>query len=315
MDMLSYLFRRLFYLLPVLLGISLVTFALIKLAPGDPAEVLLRASGTEPTREAVAALRRELGLEEPVHLQYWHWLRRVLEGDLGISYRTGQPVREELLERLPATVELAGAALVCMLLLAVPVGVGAALYRYSWPDHLGRLLALIGAAMPSFWLGLLLIYLFSVRWELLPVMGRGGLEHLLLPALTLGLGMAAAYARILRAGMVEVLEQEYVRVARAKGLPERLVVGKHALKNALLPALTLLGMSLGHLLGGTVIVEMVFAWPGVGRLAVEAIFNRDYPVIQGYALMMAVIFVLLNTLVDLLYSWLDPRIRWGGENK
>ncbi|MFZ5591581.1 MAG: ABC transporter permease [Bacillota bacterium] len=200
--MLSYLLRRLFYLIPVLLGISLVTFALIKLAPGDPVEVLLRASGTEPTREAVAALRRELGLDKPSHLQYWRWLRRVLRGDLGVSYRTGQPVREELMDRLPATCELAGAAVVFMLLLAVPVGVGAALYRRGWPDHLGRMLALLGAAMPSFWLGLLLIYLFSVHWELLPVMGRGGPEHLLLPSITLGLGMAAAYARILRFSLV-----------------------------------------------------------------------------------------------------------------
>lgn len=305
----SYLFRRILYLLPVMLGVSIITFALINLAPGDPAEIILRADGMEPTAEAVAVLREELGLNDPLYIQYGRWLWGVLHLDLGESFRTGRPVAEELFSRLPATLELTCAALVFMVILAVPAGILSALYRHTLVDHLGRLGALAGASLPGFWLGLVLIYLFSVKLGILPVMGRGGLEHLVLPAVTLGFGMAAVYARVLRAGMLDVLGQDYIKVARAKGLKEKWVIGRHALKNALLPAVTLLGMSFGHLLGGAVIVETIFAWPGVGKFAVESIFNRDYPVIQGYALFMAVVFVLANLLVDISYVFLDPRIR------
>ncbi|ACA58940.1 nickel ABC transporter permease [Candidatus Desulforudis audaxviator] len=305
----SYLFRRILYLLPVMLGVSIITFALINLAPGDPAEIILRADGMEPTAEAVAVLREELGLNDPLYIQYGRWLWGVLHLDLGESFRTGRPVAEELFSRLPATLELTCAALVFMVILAVPAGILSALYRHTLVDHLGRLGALAGASLPGFWLGLVLIYLFSVKLGILPVMGRGGLEHLVLPAVTLGFGMAAVYARVLRTGMLDVLGQDYIKVARAKGLKEKWVIGRHALKNALLPAVTLLGMSFGHLLGGAVIVETIFAWPGVGKFAVESIFNRDYPVIQGYALFMAVVFVLANLLVDISYVFLDPRIR------
>ncbi len=305
----SYLFRRILYLLPVMLGVSIITFALINLAPGDPAEIILRADGMEPTAEAVAVLREELGLNDPLYIQYGRWLWGVLHLDLGESFRTGRPVAEELFSRLPATLELTCAALVFMVILAVPAGILSALYRHTLVDHLGRLGALAGASLPGFWLGLVLIYLFSVKLGILPVMGRGGLEHLVLPAVTLGFGMAAVYARVLRAGMLDVLGQDYIKVARAKGLKEKWVIGRHALKNALLPAVTLLGMSFGSLLGGAVIVETIFAWPGVGKFAVESIFNRDYPVIQGYALIMAVVFVLANLLVDISYVFLDPRIR------
>lgn len=305
----SYLFRRILYLLPVMLGVSIITFALINLAPGDPAEIILRADGMEPTAEAVAVLREELGLNDPLYIQYGRWLWGVLHLDLGESFRTGRPVAEELFSRLPATLELTCAALVFMVILAVPAGILSALYRHTLVDHLGRLGALAGASLPGFWLGLVLIYLFSVKLGILPVMGRGGLEHLVLPAVTLGFGMAAVYARVLRTGMLDVLGQDYIKVARAKGLKEKWVIGRHALKNALLPAVTLLGMSFGSLLGGAVIVETIFAWPGVGKFAVESIFNRDYPVIQGYALIMAVVFVLANLLVDISYVFLDPRIR------
>ncbi|MDH7578789.1 MAG: ABC transporter permease [Bacillota bacterium] len=310
----KYLLKRLLYLIPVVLGVSLVTFGLINLAPGDPAELILRAEGMEPTREAVEALREELGLNAPIHVRYGCWLWKVLHLDLGKSFRTGSPVAEEIFYRLPATLELTLAALGFMLCLAVPAGILAALYRHALLDHLSRIMALLGASMPGFWLGLLLIYCFSVKLGVLPVMGRGGPDHLVLPAATLGFGMAAVYARILRAGMLEVLGQDYIRVARARGLPEKWVIGRHALKNALLPAVTLFGMSFGHLLGGAVIVETIFAWPGVGKFAVDSIFNRDYPVIQGYALFMALVFVLANLLVDLSYSLLDPRIRLEGRN-
>jgi len=304
-----YLLKRLIYLLPVMLGVSIVTFALINLAPGDPAEIILRSEGVEPTREAVDALREELGLNDPVYVQYLRWLWNLLHFDLGTSFRTGMPVAEEILSRFPATMELTFAALAFMVLLALPTGILAALYRHTFIDHLSRFGALIGASMPNFWQGLMLIYFFAVVWDIFPVMGRGGPGHLVLPAITLGFSMAAVYTRVLRAGMLDVLGQEYIKVARAKGLKEKWVIGRHALKNALLPAVTLLGMSTGHLLGGTVIVETIFAWPGVGKFAVDAIFNRDYPVIQGYALFMALVFVLANLLVDIVYVFLDPRIR------
>jgi peptide/nickel transport system permease protein len=294
-----------------MLGVSIITFGLINLAPGDPAEVMLRSDRAGFTEAAVDALREELGLNDPLYVQYGRWLWGVLQFDWGESFRTGRPVTEEIFSRLPATLELTGAALVFMVLLAVSAGILSALYRHTFIDHMSRLGALLGASLPGFWLGLMLIYFFSVQWGVLPAMGRGGLEHLVLPAVTLGFGMAVVYARILRAGMLDVLGQEYIKVARAKGLKERWVVGRHAFKNALLPTVTLLGMGFGHLLGGAVIVETIFAWPGVGRFAVEAIFNRDFPVIQAYAFFMAAVFVLVNLLVDSSYAFLDPRIRLG----
>lgn len=303
-----YLLKRLSYLIPVMFGVSIVTFALIRLAPGDPAELILRAGGFEPTQEEIKALREELGLDVPVYIQYIRWLWNVFHLNLGESYYTGEPVVKEILIRFPATLELAGAAIALVILFALPAGILAALYRRAATDHLMRLIAILGASLPGFWLGLLLIYLFAVKLKLLPVMGKGSLEHLILPAVTLSFGMAATYARLLRASMLEVLGQDYITVARAKGLDEEAVVLGHALKNALLPVITMLGLSFGHLLGGTVIIETVFAWPGVGRFCLEAIFHRDYPVVQAYALFMAVVFVLANLVVDLSYRFLDPRV-------
>lgn len=304
-----YLLKRLIYLLPVMMGVSVITFGLINLAPGDPAEIILRASGAEPTRDAVEALREELGLNNPLYIQYGRWLWDVLHLDLGKSFCTGQPVAGEILYRFPATLELTMAAMCFMIFLAVPAGIFAALYRHALADHLSRVFALAGASLPGFWLGLMLIYYFSVKLGLLPVMGRGGWNHLVLPAVTLGFGMAAVYTRLLRASMLDVLSRDYIKVARAKGLKEKWVIGRHALKNALLPVVTLFGMSFGHLLGGAVIVETIFAWPGVGKFVVDAIFNRDYPVIQGYVLFMSLVFVLANLLVDISYVFIDPRIR------
>jgi ABC-type dipeptide/oligopeptide/nickel transport system permease component len=233
----------------------------------------------------------------------------ILHFDMGESYRTGSPVTEELLDRFPATLELTIAALLFVLLFAVPAGILAALYRHAFIDHLSRILALLGASLPGFWLGLLLIYFFAVKLGIFPVMGRGGLDHLILPAVTLGFTMAATYARLLRASMLDVLGQDFIKVARAKGLHEKWVIGRHALKNAIIPAITMFGMSFGGLLGGSVIIETIFAWPGIGKFAVDSIFNRDYPVIQGYVLFMAFIFVVANLLVDISYGLLDPRIR------
>ncbi len=311
--MFSYLIKRIVALLIVMIGVSMITFLLVELAPGDPAEIILTKRDIDLTPQALEEARRQMGLDGPLPQRYFYWLGRVLRGDLGISYASGEPVVKEIFIRLPATLELAAGGLVAMVLIALPLGVAAALFCRTIIDHLSRLTALLGASLPSFYLGLLLISILAVQLDWLPVMGRGTFRHLLLPSLTLGFGLAATYARLLRAGLLEVLQLDYVRAARARGIREAAVIGRHALKNALIPLVTVFGLSLGNLLGGTMVVEQVFAWPGVGRLAVQAIFNRDIPVLQGYALLMAVIYVLVNLLVDLSYRYLDPRIRLDGK--
>lgn len=307
--MCAYILQRLLYLIPVFFGVSLLTYSLSKLAPGDPAEIKLRQTGIEPTQQMLEATRQQMGLNDPEYVQFLNWLSGVLKGDLGVSIDSGTPVTQEILYRLPATFELTFAALIVMIAIAMPLGVLAAVYKGTWVDNISRLFAFLGASMPAFWLGLILMYYFSVKYTLFPVMGRHGIASLVLPAVTLGMGMAATYTRLLRASILEVLGQDYIMAARARGLKERMVIVNHALKNALISIVTLFAMSLGYLLGGTVIVETVFSWPGIGKYAVDAIFNRDYPVIQGYVLWMAVIFVLANLLVDISYRFLDPRIR------
>jgi len=311
--LLQYFFRRLAVLFPVMLGVSVITFLLIELAPGDPAEIILTKRDIDLTPQALEEARRQMGLDGPLHYRYFSWLVRLFSGDLGVSYASGEPVIKEIFSRLPATLELAAGGLAAMIIIAFPLGVLAALYNRTIIDHASRLTALLGASLPSFYLGLLLISSLAVNIEWLPVMGRGTIRHLLLPSLTLGFGLAATYARLLRAGLLEVLQLDYVRAARARGIREAAVVGRHALKNALIPMVTVFGLTLGNLLGGTMVVEHVFAWPGVGRLAVQAIFNRDIPVLQGYALLMALIYVLVNLFIDLSYRYLDPRIRLGGK--
>lgn len=307
--MLRYTLQRLLFLLPVMLGISVMTFFLIHITPGDPAVLIMKAQGVEPTPESLEHLRQEMRLDQPLYRQYIMWIEDVARLDLGASYTTGVPVTEEFFSHTPASLELALAAISFIILFSVPAGIVAALFRRSTIDHLSRIAALIGASMPSFWLGLLLIYIFAVKLHILPVTGRGSPSHLVLPAVTLGFGLAAVYARLLRASLLDVLGQEYIKVARAKGLLEKWLIGRHALKNALLPALTMFGISFGNLLGTACIVETVFSWPGIGKLAVDSIFNRDYPMIQFYGLFMAVVFVLANLAVDLSYALLDPRVQ------
>ena len=309
----SYLVRRLLTLPVLLLGISIISFTLLNLAPGDPAYSILkdRNSGEEPAPEDILALRKQLRLDDPVVLRYGRWLLGAIQGDLGVSYRGGQSIMRELGQRLPATLMLAGAALLLAIVVGVPLGIGAALRRGSSTDGLSRLLALMGAAVPSYALALLLILLFGVKLNWLPTIGYGSPKHLILPAIALAAGSSAQLMRLTRASMLEVLQQDYVRTARAKGLNERVVIWVHALKNALLPVVTVLGITLGHLLGGTVIVETIFSWQGVGKYAVDAIFLRDYPVIQGFVLYMGLIFLLVNLAVDLSYRWLDPRLHFS----
>ncbi|WP_416671324.1 nickel ABC transporter permease [Egbenema bharatensis] len=306
-----YVVRRVLQLIPVLVGISLLTFLLVQLMPSDPAVVVLRIMEVPVTPESVAAMREQLGLNRPLPIQYLDWLWHVIHLDFGNSFVTGQPVLREILYYLPTTLELAFSTTVLIWFVSIPLGVLAALYRDSIFDYGSRLFAYVGAAIPNFWLGFLLMYCFSFQLGWFPVMGRGSLLHLVLPAITLAWSPAAVYARLLRSSMLDSLSQNYVLYARARGLEERLIVGRHVLKNALLPVITLFGMSIAHLLAGAVIVENVFALPGIGRFAVRSILNRDYPVIQAYVCLAAVFFVMTNLVVDLTYSYLDPRIRLG----
>ena len=305
--MFSLLLTRLVSALVVVLGVCTLVFLLIHLVPGDPVEAMLGENAQVADREA---LRQALGLDRPLGEQYLAYLQRLARLDLGLSFQDRRPVAAILGERLPATLELTLAALGLALLLALPLGVLAARHRGSPLDSGAMGLSLVGISIPNFWLGPLLILVFSLWLGWTPVSGREGPASLILPALTLGTGMAAILARMVRGSILEVLGEDYVRTARAKGLSERRVLWGHALRNAWLPILTLIGLQLGGLLGGAVITETVFAWPGVGSLLVEAIQSRDYPVVQACVLLVSLSYVLVNTLTDLVYGWVDPRIHW-----
>jgi len=304
--MTSHLLRRLWQAVLVLFGVSVVVFLILHLT-GDPAALLLPP---DATAEDVAQFRKVMGFDDPVFVQYARFLKGALRGDFGESVRHGEPAMPLVLERLPATFELAGAGLLLALCVAIPAGIISAVRRNTAIDYMSTVVALLGQAMPTFWLGIMLILVFSVRLSWLPSSGRGDFEHLILPAITLGFFTTARITRLTRSGMLEVLGQDYIRTARAKGVSERPVVWKHALKNASIPIVTIVGIELGTLLGGSVITETIFAWPGVGRLSVQAIFNRDYPVVQAAVFILASTFVFLNFLVDIAYTWLDPRIRF-----
>ena len=302
-----YFFRRFLWSLFVLWGVTLLVFFAIHLpGGGDPSMLYLPL---DATREQLEAFRHRMGFDQPVHIQYLRWLGRAVRGDFGTSLRYSKAVFPLILGRMPATLELAVAAQVFALTLAFPLGVVAAVRRNSIYDGLTMLGALFGQSMPGFWLGLMLMLIFGVVLRLLPISGRGGPKHLILPAITLGAFFLARNTRLMRSGMLEVLGQDYITTARSKGLAERMVLWKHALKNALIPLVTMVGMDFGALLGGTVVTETVFAWPGVGRLIFMAINQRDFPLIQAAVFLIAVIFVATNLLVDLSYIYLDPRIR------
>ena len=304
-----YLASRLFSALVVVLGVSCLVFLLIHLVPGDPVEVMLGESSRPADREA---LRHALGLDLPLHLQLWHYFRDLLHFDLGTSLHSRRPIVDILMERIPATLELAAAGLAVALLIAFPLGILAALRKDTVWDGGAMFFAMLGVSIPNFWMGPLLILLFSLWLGWLPVSGREGLASLVLPALTLGTAMAAILSRMVRMTLLEVLGEDYIRTARAKGLSWGRVVLRHALPNAMLPIITLLGLQLGALLAGAVITEIVFSWPGVGQLAIDAIHRRDYPVVQACVLLISLSYVLVNTLTDLCYGWLDPRIRFTG---
>ncbi len=312
-----YLVRRVLSLIPVWFGISFMAFGLGSLAPGDPASSIYQQTyGFAPPNEAALdELREELGLDDPFPIRYGRWTLAALRGDLGFSYRSGGAVWPELASRLWATLRLTIGGLLVASLIAFPLGILAAVHHNSLADLVARIFSLLGAAIPSYWLAYIFILFFAVHLQLLPVAGATSWRHLALPCLTLGMGGAAILSRLLRSSMLEVLGYDYIRTARAKGLVERKVILVHALRNALLPLVTVMGTFLGHQLTGTIIVETVFAWPGLGRLIVDSIFFRDYPMIQGFVLFAGTVFVLVNLVVDLSYTWIDPRVRLAGRGE
>jgi peptide/nickel transport system permease protein len=306
--MLQYTFKRLLSTIPVLLGISVMLFFMLRALPGDPAQVI---AGDLATQKEVELIRHQLGLDRPTHIQYGHFLWRLMRLDLGNSIKTQNPVIMEILPRLKNTAILAVTATLLACLFGIPAGIVAAVRPYTIWDILVTALALFGISMPAFWLGLMLIVMFSVKLHWLPVGGSGGIQFLVLPAVTLASLLVAAFARNTRSSMMETLSQDYITTARSKGLKEEAVIITHALRNALIPVVTVIGLQFGGLLGGTVLTETVFSWPGIGRLLVESILARDYPVIQGSILIFALLFILVNLIVDLLYGLIDPRVRYG----
>ena len=312
----EYLIKRFFLLIPTFIGITLVVYAVLLLLPGDPVDVLL---GQEYDAEIAKRLRAEWGLDEPIVVQYAKWLWHVVQGDWGRSMFTRKPVFDEVLAKLPLTLELVVLALFFELLISLPAGVISAVRPYTWWDYGASTFALIGVSIPSFFLGILLFLTFGLWLGWLPVQGyvplsesvSENLRHLLLPTLALGVARTAILTRLIRGSMLEVIRQEYVTTARSKGLTETLVISKHALKNGLIPAVTVLGLQVGFLVGGAIIIEKLFALPGIGSYGIDAISNRDYPQVLGFILVSAVVFQLANLCVDLVYCFLDPRIRYG----
>jgi peptide/nickel transport system permease protein len=333
--MLRYFIKRVFTVLPVLIGVSMLVFGFLRLIPGDPATVML---GERATPENIARVREQLGLNKPIYEQYFIFLGNALRGDLGTSVLRQEPVTQEIVRRFPATIELTLGAILVALVVGIPAGIISAVRRGSWFDTVSMLIALTGVSMPIFWLGLMLVFFFAVSLHVLPTGGRleassnfepitnlllldsllrgdfgtflQALRHLALPAIALGTIPMAIIARMTRSAMLEVLSQDYIRTAHAKGLKERTVVIRHALRNAWLPVITVIGLQVGRLLSGAILTETVFSWPGIGRWLVDAIYTRDYPIVQGVTLFIAIVFVGVNLTVDLLYAWADPRIKF-----
>ena len=305
--MLNYVIKRLVSTVPVLIGISLLLFFMLRMLPGDPAQVL---AGQMATPEEIETIRTQLGLDRPIHVQYVSFLSRLARFDLGRSARTQNPVTEEIWARLPNTMLLAVVAITLACLFGIPAGIISAVRPYTWMDYLVTSSALFGISMPVFWLGLMLVIVFSIMLKWLPAGGTGSWQHVVLPSITLAAFVVAFIARMTRSTMMEVLSQDYTTTARSKGLKEQVVVIKHAFRNALIPIITVVGLQFGLLLGGAVLTETVFAWPGLGRLIVDSILARDYPVIQGAILVFGLLYILVNLVVDVMYAFVDPRIRY-----
>ncbi|HQK84459.1 MAG TPA: ABC transporter permease [Atribacter sp.] len=331
----KYILKRLLLLIPVLIGVSILIFVIVRLTPGDPARIL---AGEHATEEYVQATRERWGLDKPMYVQYYIWFKSLLRGDLGRSITTHSPVVEEIFNRFPATLELSLFAMFLAIVIGILAGIISAIRQYHFFDYFSMTVALFGISMPVFWLGLMLMFVFGLWLDILPISGRinvmiplqnitglyvldsiltlnfqalgSSLLHLILPSIALGTIPMAMIARITRSSMLEIIRQDFIRTERAKGLPERMVIFKHALKNALIPIITVIGMEFGLLLGGAILTETVFAWPGLGRYTVDAVYARDYPAIQGSVLFIAFIFVVVNLITDVLYAYINPRIRY-----
>ncbi|MFN7930520.1 MAG: nickel ABC transporter permease [Blastocatellia bacterium] len=306
MQILLALAKRVALVLPVVWAVVTLVFLLIHIVPGDPVR---NALGENSTEEQVAALKQKLGLDLPLAQQYGNYWKGLLRGDFGTSLVSGEEVFEKIMSRYPATIELALAGLAVAILIAIPLGVTAGSHKGTWLDNVASVVSLLGISTPGFVLGPLLVYLFAIKLDLLPVGGRDGLENFLLPAITMGAALAAILTRMVRSSVIEELGEDYVRTARAKGLNERQVIYKHVLKNGLIPVVTVLGLQFGVLLAGAIITETIFSWPGIGRLTVDAINSRDYPMVQGCILLIALTYIIANILTDLAYRLLDPRIK------
>jgi peptide/nickel transport system permease protein len=304
--MYDYFIRRLLQLVPVLLGVTIIVFGMVRLIPGDPAQII---AGTNATIEDIQSIRQKLSLDKPLVEQYFIYMKNIFKGDLGTSIRTRRPVLEDMIPRYGNSLLLASCSVVIMLLLGITTGILSAVKQGSWIDYISMAISLFGVSMPVYWFGLMLMLVFSVHLGLFPTTGIGTFKHLVLPSLALGAHSTAVVARLTRSSMLEVIRQDYIRTARAKGLDEYSVILQHALKNALIPVVTIVFLRFGTLLGGAVLAETVFAWPGIGLLMIEAIGSRDYPMVQGCVLMVSVSFVLINLITDFIYPFIDPRIR------
>ena len=312
----KFIIKRLIMMIPVLIGVTLIVFMILHFAPGDPAKVIL---GEQATPEQIAELREQMGLNDPALLQYGRYVINLVQGDMGMSYKTKGPVSAEVFNRFPNTIQLTAAAMLIAIVVAIPLGVVAAVKQNTLFDGISMIVALIGVSMPIFWLGLLLILLFSLKLGWFPVSGKNGFKSLVLPAVALGFNHMASIARTTRSSMLETIRADYIRTVRAKGVAYNVVIRKHALKNALIPTITVIGLQIGFMLGGSVLTEPVFAWPGVGRLMVDSIQGRDIPMVMGCIILVCATFSLVNLIVDLLYGFVDPRIKSqyksGGKSK
>ncbi|HJP17929.1 MAG TPA: nickel ABC transporter permease [Nitrospinota bacterium] len=303
----NYIIKRLLLTIPTVFGVVTLVFLVIHFIPGDPVEIMLGETASQTDK---AKLRADLGLDLPIFTQYLGFLSNLFQGNLGTSFHFRQPAFELIMKRLPATIELSLGALAVALIISIPLGIFSAVKQYSYVDQGSLFLALIGVSMPNFWLGPILIIVFSIHLGWLPVSGRGDIYNLILPAITLGASMAAILTRMIRSSLLDTLKEEYIKTARAKGLPEPIILLKHALRNALLPVVTILGLQFGSLLAGSIITETIFSWPGIGRLTIQAIVSRDYPLVQACVMVVALGYVFINLLTDLMYAWIDPRIKY-----
>ncbi len=311
----EYILKRILQAVPTIFGISLISFSLLFLFPGDPAEIIIASSsGYEPAKEIIEEYRREIGLDEPFLVQYLNWLKNILSGDLGTSWTTGEPVLDMILERFPASLQLFTATFIVSMIFSLIFGIISAMYKDKAIDNIVRIISLLGVSVPSFWLGLILIWIFSVKLNVLPAFGYGSLEHIILPVLTWSFSFMAIKTRFIRASLLKELSEDYITTAKAKGLSNITLITRHALRNALIPIVTYFSLSIGHLIVGSIMVEYVFSWPGLGSLLVESVIKRDFPVVQALILITGIVFVITNIIVDILYAVIDPRVRYGGRD-